>query len=66
MKTGHKALLIITARPEVRYSWRERTVAEHTAPLSVPEGAIYLDTSAMTEDEVLGYILDRVKAALTQ
>ena len=38
----------------------------NTAPLSVPEGATYLDTSAMTEDEVLEYILDHVKAALTQ
>ena len=37
-----------------------------TAPLSIPEGAIYLDTSAMTEDQVLEYILDHVKAALIQ
>ena len=36
------------------------------APLSVPEGAIYLDTSEMTEDEVLKTILDYVKAALPQ
>ena len=36
------------------------------APLSVPEGAIYLDTSDMTEDEVLKTILDHVKAALSQ
>ena len=37
-----------------------------TAPLSIPEGAIYLDTSDMTEDEVLKYILDHVKAALSE
>ena len=36
------------------------------APLSIPEGAIYLDTSDMTEDEVLKYILDHVKAALSE
>ena len=36
------------------------------APLSVPEGAIYLDTSDMTEDEVLKAVLDHVKAALSQ
>ena len=35
-------------------------------PLSIPEGAIYLDTSDMTEDEVLKYILDHVKAALSE
>ena len=37
-----------------------------TAPLSVPEGAIYLDTSDMTEDQVLEFVLGRVKAALSQ
>ena len=37
-----------------------------TAPISIPEGAIYLDTSDMTEDEVLKTILDHVKAALPQ
>ena len=36
------------------------------APLSVPDGAIYLDTSDMTEDEVLKAVLDHVKAALSQ
>lgn len=32
-----------------------------TAPLKVPEGAIYLDTSDMTEDEVLKFILNKVR-----
>ncbi len=32
-----------------------------TAPLKVPEGAVYLDTSDMTEDEVLQFILDKVR-----
>lgn len=35
-----------------------------TAPLKVPDGAIYLDTSDMTEDEALQFILDKVKEAL--
>ncbi|MBQ7220473.1 MAG: (d)CMP kinase [Synergistaceae bacterium] len=37
-----------------------------TAPLSIPEGAVYLDTSDMTENQVLSFILDHVKAALSQ
>ena len=37
-----------------------------TAPLVIPDGAIYLDTSDMTEDQVLEYVLGRVKAALSQ
>ena len=44
----------------------EHDSTRDTAPLSIPEGAIYIDTSAMTEDEVLECILDHVKAALTQ
>ena len=36
------------------------------APLSVPEGAIFLDTSDMTEDEVLDFVLGRVREALSQ
>lgn len=32
-----------------------------TSPLKVPDGAIYLDTSDMTEDEVLQFILDKVR-----
>ena len=31
------------------------------APLKVPEGAIFLDTSDMTEDDVLDFVLGRVR-----
>lgn len=31
------------------------------APLTVPEGAIFLDTSDMTEDDVLDFVLGRVR-----
>ena len=37
-----------------------------TAPLRVPEGAIFLDTSDMTEDQVLDFVLDHVRKALSQ
>ena len=37
-----------------------------TAPLTVPEGAIILDTSDMTEQQVTQFIIDHVKAALPQ
>ena len=36
-----------------------------TAPLTIPEGAIFLDTSDMTEDEVLDFVLDHVRKALS-
>ena len=32
-----------------------------TAPLKIPEGAIYLDTSDMTEEEAVNFILNEVK-----
>lgn len=32
-----------------------------TAPLTIPEGAIYLDTSDMTEEEAVNFILNEVK-----
>ena len=35
------------------------------APLSVPEDAIYLDTSDMTEDEAVDFIIKKVKEALS-
>ena len=35
------------------------------APLKVPEGAIFLDTSDMTEDEVLDRVLHEVRKALS-
>ena len=34
------------------------------SPLTVPEGAIFLDTSTMTEDEAVNFILEKVKEAL--
>ena len=34
------------------------------APLSVPEGAIYLDTSDMTEDEAVNFIIHHVNEAI--
>ena len=37
-----------------------------TAPLTVPEGAIILDTSDMTEQQATQFIIDHVKAALSQ
>ena len=36
-----------------------------TAPLTIPEGAIFLDTSDMTEDEVLDRVLREVRKALS-
>ncbi|MBQ7155654.1 MAG: (d)CMP kinase [Synergistaceae bacterium] len=33
-----------------------------TAPLTVPEGAVYLDTSDMTEEEAVTFILEHVKS----
>lgn len=34
------------------------------SPLTVPDGAIYLDTSSMTEDEVVKFIIDNVNEAI--
>lgn len=36
------------------------------SPLTIPEGAVYLDTSEMTEEQVLEFILDHVKAEISQ
>ncbi len=36
-----------------------------TAPLTIPEGAIFLDTSDMTEDQVLERVLYEVRKALS-
>ena len=36
------------------------------SPLTVPEGAVYLDTSDMTEQQVTQFIIEHVKAALSQ
>ncbi|MBQ9403498.1 MAG: (d)CMP kinase [Synergistaceae bacterium] len=35
------------------------------APLSIPDGAVYIDTSDMSEDEVINFILEHVKEALS-
>ncbi len=35
------------------------------SPLSVPDGAIYLDTSDLTEDEAVNFIVNHVKEALS-
>ena len=35
------------------------------APLSIPDGAVYIDTSEMGEDEVIDFILEQVKEALS-
>ena len=34
------------------------------SPLSIPQGAIFLDTSEMNEDEAVNFILEKVKEAL--
>ncbi len=34
------------------------------SPLSIPKGAIFLDTSEMNEDEAVNFILEKVKEAL--
>ncbi|MBQ7543571.1 MAG: (d)CMP kinase [Synergistaceae bacterium] len=38
--------------------------SRETAPLTVPEGAIYLDTSDMTEQEAAEFIIKQVKAEI--
>ncbi|MBR4196410.1 MAG: (d)CMP kinase [Synergistaceae bacterium] len=38
--------------------------SRETAPLTVPEGAIYIDTSDMTEQEAVQFILDKVKEVI--
>ena len=35
------------------------------SPLTIPEGAIFLDTSDMTEQEAVQFILDKVKEAIS-
>ncbi|MBR1438600.1 MAG: (d)CMP kinase [Synergistaceae bacterium] len=38
--------------------------SREVSPLTVPEGAVYLDTSDMTEEETVQFILNKVKEAL--
>ncbi|MBQ9419703.1 MAG: (d)CMP kinase [Synergistaceae bacterium] len=54
---------------EILESIRQRDINDSTrklAPLSVPQGAVYLDTSDMTEDEVIKFIIDTVNEALSK
>ena len=54
---------------EILNSIKQRDINDSTrklAPLSVPDGAIYLDTSDMTEDEVIKFIIDSVNEALSE
>ncbi|MBQ7733698.1 MAG: (d)CMP kinase [Synergistaceae bacterium] len=41
----------------------EHDATREAAPLSIPDGAVYLDTSEMSEDEVINFILEQVKEA---
>ena len=38
--------------------------SREVSPLTIPDGAIYVDTSDMTEQEALHYILDKVKEVI--
>ena len=52
---------------EVLAAIRERDIADSSraaSPLVQPEGAVRVDTSDMTEDEVVALLLNRVKEAL--
>ena len=40
--------------------------SRETAPLTIPEGAVYLDTSDMTEQEAAEFIIKHVKAEIQQ
>ena len=40
--------------------------SREAAPLSVPDGAIYLDTSEMSEQEAVDFVVNRVKEALSE
>ena len=54
---------------EVLAAIRERDIADSSrelAPLIQPEGAIRVDTSDMTEDEVVEFLLSRVQEALSR
>ncbi len=54
---------------EILNSIKQRDINDSTrelAPLSVPDGAIYLDTSDMTETQAVNFIVDRVNEALSK
>ena len=53
---------------EILRAIKERDVNDSTrktAPLSIPEGAIYLDTSDMTEKEAVDFIVNHVREVLS-
>ena len=54
---------------EVLTAIRERDIADSSraaSPLVQPEGAVWVDTSDMTEDEVVEFLLSRVQDALVK
>lgn len=54
---------------EILRSIKERDINDSTrktAPLSIPEGAIYLDTSDMTEKEAVNFIVKHVREVLSE
>ena len=54
---------------EILRAIKERDINDSTrktAPLSIPEGAIYLDTSDMTEKEAVKFIVKHVREVLSQ
>ena len=54
---------------EILRAIKERDINDSTrktAPLSIPEGAIYLDTSDMTEKEAVNFIVKHVREVLSQ
>ncbi|MBQ3396053.1 MAG: (d)CMP kinase [Synergistaceae bacterium] len=54
---------------EILRAIRERDINDSTrktAPLSIPEGAIYLDTSDMTEKEAVKFIVKHVREVLSK
>lgn len=54
---------------EILRAIKERDINDSTrktAPLSIPEGAIYLDTSDMTEKEAVKFIVNHVREVLPE
>ena len=54
---------------EILRAIKERDINDttrKTAPLSIPEGAIYLDTSDMTEQEAVNFIVKHVREVLSE
>ena len=54
---------------EILRAIKERDINDSTrktAPLSIPEGAIYIDTSDMTEKEAVNFIVKHVREVLSQ